>query len=850
MEPRKYDVFISYRRTAYDTANLIAEKLRHTGIKKSGVRILNLNQVVMRYSRFAILISVIMSCLCIYGQTQQGYVKTKGRLGNNGTVIAGTRLQGATVTVKGGNAVVSGSNGTFSLALPTSSYYLQSVQKQGYVLTDPDVLSKQYAYSKNPLVLVLETPDQQSDDRLAAERKIRRTLQKQLQDKEDEIEALKEQQELSDEEYRKQLQEIYAQQESNEKLIGEMAERYSKMDFDEVDEFNRRISSLILEGKLTEADSLLNTKGDINSRAAALRQHQEANVQAEQELKKKQKKLERSKAMTQKELEDLAQDCYSKFEIFKMQHQNDSAAYYLEIRAELDTMNISWALDVSNFVAEYLGDYKKAIKKDSCAMQIAISYYGSSHIYTADCYSHLGQMYNEIGNYKEAIDYLTKGLVIYSEDTISYKGLSKIFNDLAVVYDNIREFDRSLAYHKKSIEVKKKLYNEENDVIAMSYSDIGYVYSELRQFDSAIDYYHKALAILENTNYNESLDAGIVLMNIGGVYWAQGDYNRAQEYFTKSQGILINVLGSQHPRVATGLSNLASLFYVQKNYSKALEYNKKALNILEPALGENHVQVATIYSNIGGIYEEIQDYEKAIENTIASLNRYSALYGEGSQGSIYAAVQYRQLGRIHNKTENYDQAEYCYKKAVNIEKNIFSSPNIYLFNAYRGLAEFYTEHHRYVNAKDVYVEMLDITRALYGDGSEEMINNWGNIYFSLLSEYNQTQSTHALDDYNEFMSTHIITGVVNDNSPASRQGMKGTYYILSINDWDFTMPSSMIEKVMSLQGKPKNIVVMKDGVISEYKFNDSMGIRTGFEEITKEEREHILHAYRKWTKAK
>lgn len=31
MELRKYDVFVSYRRTAYDTANLITEKLRHAG---------------------------------------------------------------------------------------------------------------------------------------------------------------------------------------------------------------------------------------------------------------------------------------------------------------------------------------------------------------------------------------------------------------------------------------------------------------------------------------------------------------------------------------------------------------------------------------------------------------------------------------------------------------------------------------------------------------------------------------------------------------------------------------------------------------------------------------------------
>jgi hypothetical protein len=275
-----------------------------------------------------LLIGLFMA-LIASAQTQKGIVKTKGRLGANSTVIAGTRLSGATVTVRGGNSVVSGSNGAFSLTIPSNSYYLQNVQKPGYVLTDPDVLSKQYAYSKNPLTLVMETPSQQTDDKLAAEKKIRRTLQRQLQEKEDEIELLKEQHKVSEEEYRKQLQELYAQQESNEKLINEMAERYSKMDFDEVDEFNRRISSLILEGKLTEADSLLNTKGDINSRAATLRQHQDVNAQAEQELTIKQKKLEKSKAMTQKELEDLAQDIPGSSGFFSIdENGNGRIVYY------------------------------------------------------------------------------------------------------------------------------------------------------------------------------------------------------------------------------------------------------------------------------------------------------------------------------------------------------------------------------------------------------------------------------------------------------------------------------------------------------------------------------------------
>ena len=137
--------------------------------------------------KIGFLLIAIVNCLALMGQTQHGYVKTKGRLANNGAVIAGTRLSGATVSVKGGNAVLSGNNGTFSLSVPNNNYFLQSVQKDGYVLTDPEVLSKQYSYSKNPLVLVLETPDQQTDDKLAAERKIRRTLQRQLQDKEEEI---------------------------------------------------------------------------------------------------------------------------------------------------------------------------------------------------------------------------------------------------------------------------------------------------------------------------------------------------------------------------------------------------------------------------------------------------------------------------------------------------------------------------------------------------------------------------------------------------------------------------------------------------------------------------------------
>ena len=120
--------------------------------------------------------------------------------------------------MRGRTAVLSNTQGVFTFPIPGNKYSLEAVKKNGYQLIDPETLSRQYAYSANPLVLVLETPDERADDELANERKIRRNLQRQLMQREDEIEALREENRITQEEYRKQLQELYAQQETSETL--------------------------------------------------------------------------------------------------------------------------------------------------------------------------------------------------------------------------------------------------------------------------------------------------------------------------------------------------------------------------------------------------------------------------------------------------------------------------------------------------------------------------------------------------------------------------------------------------------------------------------------------------------
>ncbi len=551
--------------------------------------------------------------LVITAQTQQGYVKTKGRLGSNGTVVAGQRLSGATVTVRGGNAVVSGSEGDFTLVVPSGNFYLQNVQKQGYVLTDPDVLSKQYAYSKDPLVLVLETPSQQADDKLAVERKIRRTLQRQLQEKEDEIETLKEQQKLTDEEYRKQLQEIFARQEAGEKLISEMADRYSKIDFDEVDEFNRQISSLILEGKLIEADSLLNTKGDINSRAEALRQHQEANAQAEQELLKKQKKLEKSKDLAQKELEDLAQDCYSKYEIFKMQHQNDSAAYYIELRAELDTLNYDWQDKAANFFMVYMADYDKALALYQRSQRAIIREMGEDFApLSYDCFA--WNYYNK-GNYEQALEYFNKALDYWLQrkDKVNYDMISRCYYGIGCSYNSLADYPHTIENLKEALFYREKEENKDFVCLSNILNVLGITYNDIADYPQA----HKCLKEAEETLIQASGEDDIqlanVYMNHGVTYKQQKDYDQAIDYYKKAYALDLKHYGEMHPATLKFYMNLGSLYMEKGDYPQSLEWSQKALEKALVVLGPSHPIVYQNYINIAGAYGRSEDYQNALK---------------------------------------------------------------------------------------------------------------------------------------------------------------------------------------------------------------------------------------------
>ena len=100
--------------------------------------------------RFLILTAILFLVMMGIAQTQQGYVKTKGRM-VNGKLVPGQGLKGATVSIKGRTTVlVKADDGAFSFPVPEVQFRVDSVRKKGYQLVDMEACPRSYKYSSNP----------------------------------------------------------------------------------------------------------------------------------------------------------------------------------------------------------------------------------------------------------------------------------------------------------------------------------------------------------------------------------------------------------------------------------------------------------------------------------------------------------------------------------------------------------------------------------------------------------------------------------------------------------------------------------------------------------------------------
>ena len=219
----------------------------------------------------------------------------------------------------------------------------------------------------------------------------------------------------------------------------------------------------------------------------------------------KRTELEQSESAEKKNRDDIAQDCYSKFEIFKMQHKKDSAAYYIELRADLDAENWRWQYDAGYF---FINNRNYPFIKNP------------------------NYSFIKNPNYSKAKQYLLQALSHFS--TSNMEGVlyqfyyKRILQLLTESFFNTEDYQNAYTFNSKYLPIAKTTYeNNPATGAAAEYSTTLQIQSicaiRLKRYHESEKYAREAMAVNPEDTWLNIILAPSLLF--------QGNYEKAQKLY-------------------------------------------------------------------------------------------------------------------------------------------------------------------------------------------------------------------------------------------------------------------------------------------------------------------------------
>lgn len=386
------------------------------------------------------------------------------------------------------------------------------------------------------------------------------------------------------------------------------------------------------------------------------------------------------------------------------------------------------------------------------------------------------------------------------------------------VFEYLADYDLAMNYFQRMLHQSQLQFGEQAERTSAAYNDLGMCYYAIGDYAQSLEYFQKALEILKAVTVGLHFEIATGYNNKGLAYYAQGDYVQALDNYRQAMEVYKATLGEQHPNVATSYNNIGTVYYAQKDYARALECYQKALEIEMAILSEHNPHIATSYNNIGLAYFELDNNAKALESHQRALEIRKTVLGEQHPE---VAKSYNNIGLVYGANGDYVQALEYYQKALEILLPIVGEqhPDVKTIQQNILLAQF-----------ELYLMCLP------------------KLYHNLTDSIAQgTNITENMENLRELLRECCFTATIIDgDTPASQQGMSGEYCLLEFADWTQDSTTSLFAKNEELRGQPKDILVMKDGVISRHHFENTIGARFNITYVGSEEKQRINEAYRRW----
>ena len=272
---------------------------------------------------------------------------------------------------------------------------------------------------------------------------------------------------------------------------------------------------------------------------------------------------------------------------------------------------------------------------------------------------------------------------------------------LAQLYEG--EYNKSLDYGRRALEICKQHYGEHHPQAANAYDLFGLNYIKLGEYQQALTFLQRALTIRKSAYPNAHTLVAESYLNIGTVYFYRQEYDKSLAYDQEALSIYQKLFGEVHPQIAMSYNNLGLIHRYKEEYDQAFVYYQKSIALNHTLFGDTHLEIAVTYNNIGVLHHEEKKYDQAVIYYQKALAIYKELVGEEASDT---GVLYNNIGTAYENEESYHQALAYYKRGLAIYERAFGEVNSGVAAAFNKIGRIYYKQQEYVIALSAHRQSL------------------------------------------------------------------------------------------------------------------------------------------------
>ena len=330
-----------------------------------------------------------------------------------------------------------------------------------------------------------------------------------------------------------------------------------------------------------------------------------------------------------------------------LQKNEEAKPYYDKAISILKTQRDTFSLDDAQNTYGYLllrtGEYKPALKNFQEAL--AFREYTNDTVGKATVLLNMGLLYNNIGDYTQALDLYFKCVAIAELFEEKDPGLmGKLMNNIGSVYMNQKKDEDALKFFRKSIYYKSKADNKKD--LASTYNNIGSLYMNSNP-DSALYYFDIAMKLREEAGDKRGL--GIVHKNKGEVLLSLGKRKEAKQEFELSLKYREEV--KDKAGIASSLFALGSMVVEDGSPSSGLSLILRGDSIANAIGSLSHrlqgaIELSKAYRALGKYSDALFHADVALSLKDSLLNDESNRHSEEMRARYDMDQQARELEQL------------------------------------------------------------------------------------------------------------------------------------------------------------------------------------------------------------